>query len=302
MASVINITKGVGTAVHRTEGWNIFMDSIRKIPMLNQEQEEELMREYVSSTNKNRKIEIRNILIQANQRFVVAAAKQYANNDIELLFELISEANLGFAEAIESFDFSKAKEKMRICSWASFYIRRSINQYMQNHGSMVKQTNSVLIGYKLSKVRNILTQEFEREPTDEEILEYFEKNDISLVKDVKDLIKVRVSSVDTFYDNDEDKYDATVADFNSSTASYSDAEQTIENDYTKAIIAKGMSALNEREQKVIKMLYGLGSSTVAYSMEVIAEMFDYSTERIRQIHATALKKMASKLSLSSKRI
>lgn len=295
MANVINIHRGVGTAITHTECLKAYLTNIRKYKLMEQKQEEALLREYATTTSQSRKLEIRNMLLQANQRFIVTAAKQFANNDVELLLDLINEANFGFIEAIDSFDFSKTKEGTRLYSWASFYIRRGINQYMQQYRPMVRQTNNAVLFHKVSKIRNKLTQLLEREPTDDEVLEYIMENKIAPIKEAQDVMKLQLFAVDAYNNDDEDNFNASILDFNEITAHYSGAEKQAENDYVKMLIKKAIGSLTEREKEIIEMIYGIGDSTIACSIESVADKFNFTTERIRQIHTTALKKMAKKV-------
>lgn len=303
MPNVINISHGANTAVFRTEGLNSYLTDIRKYSVLNKEQEYELLHKFIEATDIELKTKIRNELLSANQRFVIAAAKQYANNNVERLLELIGEANIGFIEAIESFDFDKAPEGIRLCSWASFYIKRAINQYLHNHGSLIRQSNTAQMYHKISKIKNILTQKFEREPTDEEVLEYVMADEKMTVKDIRDVMKMQINSVDESFEDDEDSYNKNEIEFNNATFSNSSAEYTVEQDYNKELIKRAMTALSDRDKEIIIMLYGLDDSNpFPMPTDAVAEKLNFTSERIRQIHIAALKKMASKLRVSSRTI
>ena len=289
MGHIINIHSGLHTAVERTEAYKALIENIRKIPQLQPEQERRILEEYLSTTDNNRKIELRNILINANQTFVLAAVKQYCGNNVEVLLDLIGEANIGFIEAIEDYNPTKTKKDGKLISWAAFYIRRAINQYLCRR-SLVRQSNNAVMHHKLSKARSILIQRFQREPTEEELVEYLSKEENIAVQDIRDVVKMNISSVDIGVDDDE--YNSTLAVFNSATAYSNSVENLIENDYTNVLVKKSLKTLSERDRQIIEMLYGLGEYCISYSYEVVAKQFNFSEERIRQIHINALKTMA----------
>lgn len=303
MPNVINISHGANTAVFRTEGLNLYLTDIRKYSVLDRDEEYRLLRKYADTDDAELKIEIRNKLLSANQRFIIAAAKQYANNKVEQLLELIGEANVGFIEAIESFNFEKAPRGIRLCSWASFHIKRAINQYLHNYSSLIRQSNTAQIYHKIAKIKSILTQKLEREPSDEEVLEYFMEDEKMTVKDIRDVMKMQINSVDETFQDDEDSYSKNEIDFNNSTFSSNSAEYTVEQEYNKQLIKRAMTVLSDRDKEIITLLYGLGGENVfPMSTDAVAERFNFTSERIRQIHVAALKKMASKLRISSRTI
>lgn len=294
MANVINITSGLSTAFTRSEAYNAYTNDVRGYKVLSPEEEQKLLKEYVSCKNEKRKLEIRDALLLANQRFIIAAAKQYCQRDTELFLNLLGEANIGFIEAIEKYDFKKIKHDVRLYSWAAWFVRRQINIYMYNQNPMVKQSNNSITHYRLVKVRNTLSQELQREPSEEEVLEYLQKEHDVDIKDVRDVINVRVSSVDTYSDDDE-AFNPTLAAFNDATASNNSVEKIDEQNHTKMLIKKGLSGLSEKEKQVIIMMYGLEAPYIESSMSTIASKFGFSEERIRQLHIAALKKMALKI-------
>lgn len=294
MANIINIGYGGLTILYRSDAYNAYTNSIRGFDLIPQEEEEKLLKEYISSDDKERKIEIRNKLLEANQRFIMAAAKQYANSDVNLFLDMVNEANMAFIEAIECYDFKKTKKGARLCSWAAYYIRRACNFYLINHGQLVRQSNNHLTYHKLASARNRLSQKLEREATDEEVMEYLAKECKAPIKDVRDVRKMTVSSVDMNYD-DEDNFNPSIVDFNNATSNLNVCEKNTEQSYVSTLVKSALSVLSERDQKIIRMLYGLNEDGIEYCADTVAERFGFTAERIRQIHNAALKKMSSKV-------
>lgn len=293
MGHIININYGGTTAVTRSEVYNLYVADTRSYKLLSQEEEKKLLKEYTTITDNERKIEIRNTLLNANQRFVIAAAKQYANGDTNVFLDMISEATLGFIEAIERYDFNKVKGDKKLISWAAFYIRRQCNSYLINYRSMIYQSNSHATYHKLAKARSVLSQKLGREATDEEVAEYLVASGLP-IKDIRDVRKMTVSSID-ISTSDEDEFNPSLADFNSSTANNNSYERTVDKSYASEIVYAVLKTLSERDREIIKMLYGLNDENIEYPYEAIAEKMGFSKERIRQIHMDALKKMAVKI-------
>lgn len=291
MGHIINIGLKTQTHIDRTEAYMMYEREARKRPLLSAEEEAELMERYCNSTSSSEKTQIRNKIIEHNQRFIIAAAKQYANQDIELFLNLVNEANIGFIEAFESYDITKTQGKGRILSWAVFYIRRAINRYLIDNVHMIKQSNKFVLYHKLAKAKATLAQRLSREASDEEIIEYLRKEQGIEINDVRDVARMTISSVDAFSD-DEDTFNPTLAEFNSATGVTNSVENLTEHDYTHTLVKRAISVLNDKERAICEMLYGLNDNGIEYSMDVVAEHFGYSRERIRQIQQKCLKKMA----------
>lgn len=293
MANIINLNSGANTYVERSELFNAFMAEIRSIPLLSRTEEEKLLERYKKSDSLEEKRVIRDTLLKHNQRFVVGAAKQFANNDVEVLLELISEANIAFMDAIDSYDPNKAKTKL--ISWASFYMRRAMNAFLIKNKHIIRQSYDSLTHHQLTKARSILTQREEREVTDEEILDYLSNERKLAVSDVRDVRQIQVNSIDMAFQN-EDDFNTVLTDYNVITSSNNESERSLSNDDSKVLLDVAMDILDDREKEIFKMLYGLESRMIEESMGTVAKHFNCSSERIRQIHEKGLKKMRDKLS------
>lgn len=294
MGSVVNILNGSSTAVERSNIYNAFMEDIKTIPLLSKEDESRMLEGYYYSTDKREKEAIRNTLLKHNQRFVVAIVKQYANGDVDLLMDLISEGNIGFMEAIDKYNPDKYNTKL--ISWAVFYIRRAVNTYLYRNKTMVRQAYDGVMYTQLTKARNVLMQRECREVTEEEIFDYLTNEKGIQVGNARDINQVQVSSIDTLAVG-EDDYNSVVNDFNVASASQNGSEEAINQSDARVLLDVAMSVLDEREVEIFKMLYGLNGQLIEDSMEAAAEKFKCTAERIRQLHAKGLKKMSHKLKL-----
>ena len=132
---VINLKNRTSNIFTRTETLVKYYDDIRHYKLLSQEEEVQLFIT-LKEGDKKSKEKARITIVNANQRFVVAVAKKFGTN--ENLLDLISEGNIGLMEAIDRFDYTKG---VRFSTFAVWYIRRAINFYNINHGSLVTKSN-----------------------------------------------------------------------------------------------------------------------------------------------------------------
>lgn len=292
LGNIINLKSGANTYVERSELYNLYIAEIRNIPLLSRDEEFKLLDKYKETTNKEEKRNIRDKLLKHNQRFVVGTAKQYANNDVDLLLELISEANIAFMEAIDSYDSSKAR--IKLISWAAFYMRRAINIYLYRNKQMIRQAYDGLMHYELVKARSILTQREGREVSDEEILKYMSEERNFTVKKVSDVRQIQVTSIDSTIQEDDD-FNNILVDFNNVSSNNNDCEKAMKNSDNKIMLEIAMSVLSNREKEVFNLMYALDGQPTEETMETIADKLDCSLERIRQLHNKGLKKMKEKL-------
>lgn len=293
MANIINLNNGATTCVERSALFNAYMADIKNIPLLTKEEEVELLHRYSHADTQDEKREARDKLLRHNQRFVVGAAKQYANNNVNLLMELLSEGNLAFMEAIETYDASKSKT--RLLSWAAFYLRRSFNIYLYRNRTMVRQPYDGAIHTHLVKARNVLSQREGREVADEEIFQYLTEEKNLGITDLGDVRPVQVKSIDTCQSNTEDDFNATIAEYNSVAVNYNHCENTIRDTDNRTLLDIAFDTLDDREKFIFKKMYALDEEQFEESLEAVGRQVGCTSERVRQIHNQGLKKMKAKL-------
>lgn len=223
-------------------------------------------------------------LVMGNLRFVVSVAKQYQNHGLSL-DDLINEGNVGLIKAAECFDETKG---FKFISYAVWWIRQSILQAIAENARLIRlPLNKISIINKVNKYYTQLEQEYQREPTAEEIAE---KMDISPA-DVKDNLKIATKpiSMDAPLTTDEDSvtmYDIYVPTENMFTV----VDSELNRDSLAMDITRSLSNLSSREAAILRMYYGL-EGQVAMSLEEIGAKLGLTSERVRQLKSKAIKKM-----------
>jgi RNA polymerase primary sigma factor len=220
-------------------------------------------------------------LTKANLRFVVSVAKQYQNQGLSLP-DLINEGNLGLIKAAQRFDETRG---FKFISYAVWWIRQSILQAIAEHSRIVRlPLNQVGSLNKLNKAFSKLEQEFEREPTEEELAALMD-----LPEDkIKDSIMIagRHVSMDAPLVQGEDSslYDVMV-NTDSPKADFDLMKESLQTE-----IERTLDTLSEREKEIIKLYFGIGMNH-GLTIDEIGEKFDLTRERVRQIKEKALKRL-----------
>ncbi|MEZ5009985.1 MAG: RNA polymerase sigma factor RpoD/SigA [Chitinophagales bacterium] len=221
-------------------------------------------------------------LTKANLRFVVSVAKQYQNQGLSLS-DLINEGNLGLIKAAQRFDETRG---FKFISYAVWWIRQSILQALAEQSRIVRlPLNKVGSLNKINKAFSALEQEFEREPTADELAEVLEINR----EEVETTMGVasRHVSVDAPFQEGESNSLLDVLENNNIAKTDSDLE------YKQSLrteIERSLSTLTERQRDVIKYYFGIGVQH-AMSLEDIGEKFGLTRERVRQIKDKAINKL-----------
>lgn len=253
-----------------------YLQEIGKVELINSEEEVALA------------IKIRNgdqaaleRLTTANLRFVVSVAKQYQNQGLTLP-DLINEGNLGLIKAAQRFDETRG---FKFISYAVWWIRQSILQAIAEHSRIVRlPLNQVGSLNKLNKAFSKLEQEFEREPTEEELASI-----LDLPEDkVKDSISIsgRHISMDAPLISGEE---STLYDVMENRDSPK-ADKSLIMESLQQEIERTLDTLSEREKEIIKLYFGIGMNH-GLTIDEIGEKFDLTRERVRQIKEKALKRL-----------
>ncbi|HEY2348159.1 MAG TPA: RNA polymerase sigma factor RpoD/SigA [Puia sp.] len=223
-------------------------------------------------------------LTKANLRFVVSVAKQYQNQGLTLP-DLINEGNLGLIKAAQRFDETRG---FKFISYAVWWIRQSILQALAEQSRIVRlPLNKVGLTNRIQKAYSLLEQQFEREPSPEELAEVLELD----IEEVRSTIGIggRHVSVDTPLSEGEDN---TLIDVMENTNA-DRAETNIEhNESLKIDIDRSLQTLTERQKEVICFFFGIGVDH-PMSLEDIGDRFSLTRERVRQIKDKAITKLRS---------
>jgi len=220
-------------------------------------------------------------LTKANLRFVVSVSKQYQNQGLSLP-DLINEGNLGLIKAAQRFDETRG---FKFISYAVWWIRQSILQALAEQSRIVRlPLNQVGSLNKINKAYSKLEQEFEREPSAEEL---------SLLLDipedkVSDTMKIagRHVSMDAPLIQGEE---SSLLDVMPNTDSPR-ADSLLMNESLQREISRSLATLTERERDVVKLFFGIGMSH-EYTLEEIGAKFDLTRERVRQIKEKAIRRL-----------
>jgi len=221
-------------------------------------------------------------LTKANLRFVVSVAKQYQNQGLSL-GDLINEGNLGLIKAAKRFDETRG---FKFISYAVWWIRQSILQALAEQSRIVRlPLNRVGALNKIGKAFSKLEQEFEREPSPEEISEVLENMS---EEEISDTLKIsgRHVSVDAPFLQGEENRLLDVLE--------NDAEPNPDNELINESLSKeverALSTLTQREAEVIRLYFGIGVEH-SLTLEEIGEKFDLTRERVRQIKEKAIRRL-----------
>lgn len=220
-------------------------------------------------------------LTRANLRFVVSVAKQYQNQGLSLP-DLINEGNLGLIKAAKRFDETRG---FKFISYAVWWIRQSILQALAEQSRIVRlPLNQVGSLNKINKAYSKLEQEFEREPSAEELADIL---DIPIDK-VADTMKVsgRHVSMDAPFANGEESSLMDVLVNHDSPR----ADMGLINESLSKEIDRALSTLTERERDVVKLFFGIGLNH-GLTLEEIGDKFDLTRERVRQIKEKAIRRL-----------
>ncbi len=254
-----------------------YLTDIGRIPMLTADEEAELARRIKQGDQAALEK-----LTESNLRFVVSVAKQYQNQGLSLS-DLINEGNVGLMKAAKRFDETKG---FKFISYAVWWIRQSILQAIVEHSRIVRLPLNKVGSYnKVNEAFITFVQEFEREPTNEELAELLDMTP----KEVANMLKGngRHVSVDAPIGGEDG--DSTMLDVISSEDDLSPDSGLMEQSLREEV-QQGLSILSPREVEVLSAYYGLNGYK-PLTLEEIGELYDLTRERVRQIKERAIRRL-----------
>lgn len=257
----------------------LYLREIGKIPLLTPEEEQDLALKIVEGNKK-----AKDKMVEANMRLVVSIAKRYSGRGLDLL-DLIQEGNTGLLRAVEKFDPDKG---FKFSTYATWWIRQAITRAIADQARTIRiPVHMVETINKVLRTTRKLTTELNREPTTEEIAKELDM-DADKVEYVM-RIKQDIASLDASVGRDGDDEDSVLGDFVEDEERVS-PEDSAATQILKEELAKILATLSEREQKIIKMRFGIGGER-PHTLEEVGAEFSVTRERIRQIEAKALSKL-----------
>ncbi|MBN1985596.1 MAG: RNA polymerase sigma factor RpoD/SigA [Prolixibacteraceae bacterium] len=253
-----------------------YLHEIGKVELLSAEKEVELAKRIKKGDR-----QALETLIKANLRFVVSVSKQYQNQGLSLP-DLINEGNLGLIKAAERFDETRG---FKFISYAVWWIRQSILQALAEQARIVRlPLNKIGSINKINKAFNKLEQEFQREPTVEEIAEIMEAKP-EMIEDSLNFSSVHVSMDAPMREEEANNmYDVMLND-----DSPSPDNELIDSSLRKEI-ERSLSTLGDREAEILRFYFGLNGYQ-PHTLEEIGDEFGLTRERVRQIKEKAIKKL-----------
>ena len=255
-----------------------YLNDIGKIPMLNADEEAELARRIRAGDQ-----EALDKLTRSNLRFVVSVAKQYQNQGLSLS-DLINEGNVGLMKAAKRFDETKG---FKFISYAVWWIRQSILQAIVEYSRIVRLPLNKVGSYnKVNEAFLSFVQEFEREPTHEELAELLDMTP----KEISNMLKGngRHLSVDAPLSGEDG--DSTMLDVISSADEGMAPDGDLMEQSLKEEVQQGLSILSPREVEVLSAYYGLNGYK-SLTLEEIGELYGLTRERVRQIKERAIRRL-----------
>lgn len=254
----------------------MYLKEIGKIPLLSAEDEISLAKAMEEGSEMAKKR-----LVEANLRLVVSIAKRYVGRGM-LFLDLIQEGNLGLIKAVEKFDYTKG---YKFSTYATWWIRQAITRAIADQARTIRiPVHMVETINKLIRVSRQLLQDLGREPKPEEIAKEMEMPE----EKIREILKIAQEpvSLETPIGEEEDSH---LGDFIPDDDAPAPAEAAAYS-LLKEQLEDVLGSLNEREQKVLKLRFGLEDGR-ARTLEEVGREFDVTRERIRQIEAKALRKL-----------
>ena len=254
----------------------MYLKEIGKIPLLSTDEEIELARRMESGDGEARKQ-----LAEANLRLVVSIAKRYVGRGMQLL-DLIQEGNLGLIKAVEKFDYRKG---YKFSTYATWWIRQAITRSIADQARTIRiPVHMVETINRLIRTQRQLVQELGREPSEEEIAARMDLP-VERVQEIRKISQEPVS-LETPIGEEEDSH---LGDFIQDDQVAVPADQAA---FTllREQLMEALETLTEREQKVLRLRFGLDDGRPR-TLEEVGKEFHVTRERIRQIEAKALRKL-----------
>ena len=257
----------------------LYLREIGKIPLLSADEELALAQRVIQGDKK-----AKDKMAEANMRLVVSIAKRYSGRGLDFL-DLIQEGNTGLLRAVEKFDPDKG---FKFSTYATWWIRQAITRAIADQARVIRiPVHMVETINKLLRTQRRMTQELNREPSIEELAKELEMEPDKVEYVIK--IKQDIQSLDAGVGRDGEDEDSVLHDFIEDEDSATPEESATSQLLTEQV-RDVLSSLSDREQKIVRMRFGLDNGK-SHTLEEVGQEFAVTRERIRQIEAKALAKL-----------
>lgn len=257
----------------------LYLREIGKIPLLTPEEEAKLAQRIVKGDKK-----AKDKMVESNMRLVVSIAKRYGGRGLDFL-DLIQEGNTGLLRAVDKFDPDKG---FKFSTYATWWVRQAITRAIADQARTIRiPVHMVETINKVLRTSRKLTSELNREPTNEEIAKELDMEPEKI--DYVMRIKQDIASLDASVGREGDDEDSVLGDFVEDEERIS-PEDSAANQILKEQLSEIIATLTDREQKIIRLRFGIGGGR-PHTLEEVGAEFDVTRERIRQIEAKALSKL-----------
>lgn len=257
----------------------LYLREIGKIPLLTPEEEADLAQRIVKGDKA-----AKDKMVESNMRLVVSIAKRYGGRGLDFL-DLIQEGNTGLLRAVDKFDPDKG---FKFSTYATWWVRQAITRAIADQARTIRiPVHMVETINKVLRTTRKLTAELNREPTNEEIAKALDMDTEKI--DYVMRIKQDIASLDASVGREGDDEDSVLGDFVEDEERDS-PEDSAANQILKEQLSEIIATLTDREQKIIRLRFGIGGGR-PHTLEEVGNEFDVTRERIRQIEAKALSKL-----------
>jgi RNA polymerase primary sigma factor len=273
-------------ATQTTDALQLFLNEAGRYPLLTAEQEVELAKRIERGDK-----EAKDLMVNSNLRLVVSIAKKYQGHGLSLL-DLIQEGIIGLIRAVEKFDWRKG---FKFSTYATWWIRQAVQRGVANKSRTIRiPVHIVERETKIARAERDLTAKLQRPPTEEEIAKAT-KLPLKQVREVRQAARA-VTSLDKPVGTEGD---ASLGELFGDEAPQVDEEVHVS--LEQEALHRAVRSLPEREQQVVKLRYGLDGEEDPKSLEEIGRRLGLTRERVRQIEANALERLAVNREIDSLR-
>jgi RNA polymerase primary sigma factor len=267
-----------------TDSLQLFLNEAGRYPLLTAAQEVELAKR-IEKGDKDAK----DLLVNSNLRLVVSIAKKYQGHGLTLL-DLIQEGIIGLIRAAEKFDWRKG---FKFSTYATWWIRQAVQRGVANKARVIRiPVHIVEREQKINRAERELVAKLERSPTDEEVAAKA-KLPLKQVREVRAAARA-VASLDKPVGEDDS---ASYGDLFASPEATPDEQVEVE--LTEKALREAVAELSEREQRILDLRYGLSGTADPKSLEEIGRIMGITRERVRQLEAEALRRLAERREIAA---